>query len=321
MTYSVTIELRASIHGDSASNTFSETPRHLSSEDSLNVDPARHRNISVADPQISFQPAAMSQIPIYNDKFLEKLSLKGKSIVITGGARGLGLAFCSGLAQAGANVAVIDIAEQPSSSFCSLDYGGKYRYYRGDVTDYEGFSALIHKIADDFGTIHGCIAAAGTAIDKPFLEHTPRDIQITLDLNVKGVFCTMQHVAQVMKERGTSGSIVVIASSASYKHPAAGTLSAYTASKFAVRGLVGSVARELATFGVRVNSVSPGSMETELLQQVLDQDPNRRKVYASSCALNRLGRPEELCGMMLYLMSDLASFTTGQDFLIDGSSV
>lgn len=97
----------------------------------------------------------MAQLPIYQNKFLDGFSLKGRTVVITGGGRGLGLTFANGLAQAGANIAIIDIAEKPSSGYSSLDYGAQYRYYQGDVTNYKELGLLIDRIATDFGGIHG----------------------------------------------------------------------------------------------------------------------------------------------------------------------
>ncbi|KAJ9606382.1 hypothetical protein H2200_009343 [Cladophialophora chaetospira] len=263
----------------------------------------------------------MAALPIYENRFLDKFSLKGRTVVITGGGRGLGLTFANGLAQAGANIAVIDIAAQPSEAFSSLTYGGQYLYYQADVTNYEGLGKVITQISKDFGGIYGCIAAAGVHVDKPFLDHTPKDLDVNLNVNVKGVFYTVQHCARQMKEQSTGGSIVAIASIAAYKAPAAHSIAAYTASKYAVRGFMGQIAKELAQYQIRVNTVSPGCMQTELLQMVLDEHPERLPLFAGTCALNRIGQPQELCGMLLYLMSDLASFTVGQDFIVDGSSV
>lgn len=139
------------------------------------------------------------------------------------------------------------------------------------------------------------VAAAGVIVDKPFLEHTPKDLDMNLNVNVsavdkspprpfstcsslsheksrrsrrfhffrprmqvKGVFYAVQHCAKKMKEQGTGGSIVAIASTASYKSPAAHAISAYTASKYAVRGFMGQITKEMAKYDIRVNTVSPG---------------------------------------------------------------
>jgi sorbose reductase len=97
----------------------------------------------------------MASLPIYGNRFLEKFSLKGRTVVITGGGRGLGLTFANGLAQAGANIAIIDLAAQPAEDFRSLDYGGQYKYYQADVTDCDNLGKTITRIADEYGGIHG----------------------------------------------------------------------------------------------------------------------------------------------------------------------
>lgn len=97
----------------------------------------------------------MASLPIYENQFLTKFSLKERTVIITGGGRGLGLTFANGLAQAGADIAIVDIAARPSEGFSSLAYGGKYQYYQGDVTDYANLGKIIEQISKDFGGIHG----------------------------------------------------------------------------------------------------------------------------------------------------------------------
>ncbi|KAK5059617.1 hypothetical protein LTR69_006206 [Exophiala sideris] len=111
--------------------------------------------------------------------------VKGKNVVITGGARGLGLHFAQCLAQFGANIAVIDLASKPSEAFLELQgKGGNHKYYQADVTDYDGLESTIDAIANDFGSINGCIPAAGIIRDRPFLEHSKSDIDSTLAVNL-----------------------------------------------------------------------------------------------------------------------------------------
>lgn len=189
---------------------------------------------------------------------LSKFDIKGKTIVITGAARGLGFSFAHSLAQVGASIAGIDIHEEPSEDFASLNFGGKYRYYQANVVDYDALKRSIDQIHCDFGSIDGCIPAAGIIRDKPLLEHTEKDWRDTIDVNVNGVFFTIQHCAAKMVEQGTGGSIVCIASTAGHKSLAPQTIIAYTAAKYAVRGLAKQAAHELAIHNIRVNSVSPG---------------------------------------------------------------
>ena len=106
--------------------------------------------------RVTANQTTMPRGDVYDGQLLDKFLFKGRVIVITGGGRGLGLAFANGLAQAGANIAVIDIAEQPSPVFSGLSaFGGKYKYYKSDVTDYERLKATIDQISEDFGSIDG----------------------------------------------------------------------------------------------------------------------------------------------------------------------
>jgi len=124
-----------------------------------------------------------------------------------------------------------------------------------------------------------------------------------------------------MVEQKTGGSIVCISSTAGHMSLYPQTICAYTASKFAVRGVTKQIARELAQYNIRVNSISPGVMKTDMLESVMRLNPSRRALFEDTNAMHRLADPSELAGMMVYLMSDAASFTTGQDFLVDGGLV
>ncbi|KAF2023183.1 NAD(P)-binding protein [Setomelanomma holmii] len=165
------------------------------------------------------------------------------------------------------------------------------------------------------------IAAAGIIRDKPFLQHTEKDWRDTIDVNLNGVFFTIQHCASKMVEQKTGGSVVCISSTAGHKSLAPQTVAAYTASKYAVRGLAKQAAHEMAEHNIRINSISPGTILTDMLKGVMEQDSSRRKLFEDSCAMKRLATPDELSGIMLYLMSEASSYTTGQDFLIYGGLV
>ncbi|KAB5531467.1 hypothetical protein GE09DRAFT_1207029 [Coniochaeta sp. 2T2.1] len=258
------------------------------------------------------------------DSVLDKFRLVGKNIVITGGSRGLGLEFARALASVGANIATIDLGDEPSEELVSLSSmykEGKFKYYKSNVVDYNYMKETIDKIYGDFGSIDGCIPAAGVICDRPFLEHTEVDFRSSTDVNINGVMFTVQHCAAKMVEQRTGGSIVCIASTAGHKSLYPQTITAYTASKYAVRGIAKQVAHELAQYNIRVNSISPGVILTDMLEAVMKQNPSRRRLFEESNAMGRLATPSELAGIILYLMSDASSYTTGQDFLIDGGMV
>ncbi|KAL6252900.1 putative secondary metabolism biosynthetic enzyme [Rhinocladiella similis] len=253
---------------------------------------------------------------------LQRFLVTGKTVVVTGGARGLGFEFAKGLAQAGANIAVIDRDETAPPYFGQLSRaGGRHRYYKADVTDYEGLKVTINQISQDFGSINGCIPAAGIIRDRPFLQHSVKDFEDTMDVNVNGVFYTLQLCCAKMVEHGQGGSIVCIASTAGHRSLFPQTISAYTASKYAVRGLVKQVAAEMAQHKIRVNSISPGVIKTDMLESVMQAEPTRRALFEGSNVMRRLGTADELVGMVLCLMSDASPFTTGQDFLVDGGQI
>ncbi|RFU33155.1 hypothetical protein B7463_g3189, partial [Scytalidium lignicola] len=262
---------------------------------------------------------ATSSLAPKRTQIFDQFSLKGKVVVITGGSRGLGFNFAHGLAQAGANIACIDIRNQPQEDFSILSsYGGKAKYYKSDVRSYEELKKTIDQIAYDFGSIDGCIPAAGIITDKPFMEHTHTDFSNTIDINVTGVFSTVQLCAGHMIKQGTGGTIVCIASTAAHKAMVPQTITAYVASKWAVRGMVKQIAGELADKKIRCNSISPGTVRTDMLEGIMKQTPGREQLFLDSNMLRRLAQPDELNAAILYLMSDASSYVTGTDFCVDG---
>ncbi|KAK5059616.1 hypothetical protein LTR69_006205 [Exophiala sideris] len=121
-----------------------------------------------------------------------------------------------------------------------------------------------------------------------------------------------------MKEQKSGGSIICIASTASHQSLWPQTITAYTASKFGVRGFTKQVAAELAQYNIRVNSISPGCMMTDMLQSVITQDESRRKLFEDNCVMHRIANPSELNGIVVYLMSDASSYATAADYRVDG---
>ncbi|KAK4998999.1 hypothetical protein LTR66_001878 [Elasticomyces elasticus] len=260
--------------------------------------------------------------PAPTAKLPQRFALEDKTIVITGGARGLGLSFATALAEAGANIAAIDLDDSPPSEFGKLQaLGVEAKYYAANVQDYDGLRNTIERIPEEFGSIDGCIPAAGIMRDKPFLEHTAKDINDVMGVNVVGVMYTVQHCAAQMVKQKTGGNIVCISSSAGHHGCAPMTCAAYVASKHAVLGLVKQVAGELAQHGIRCNSISPGTMRTDMLKQIFEGTPGREQLLNSGSMLKRVGEPDELHGAMLYLMSDASSYMTGNDIFVNGGKL
>lgn len=264
-----------------------------------------------------------------------KYDLRGRTAVVTGAARGLGLAFVEALAAAGCNIAVLDILSEPPSALHVLQVKHSIvtRYYRVDITCQEKVNTTISQVVRDFARIDINVNAAGVVTDESFLTTSPQNLQKTFAVNINGSFFVAQACANTMVDRykseygdtpathATTGSIVFIASIATYMASSAQQISCYTASKAAIKGLVKPVAMELSRYGIRVNSLSPGYTMTDMMRGLQREQPDLVKQFEKETLFGRIGLPQELQGAILWLCSDRASgWYTGQDLLIDGGA-
>lgn len=258
-----------------------------------------------------------------------------KTAVITGAARGLGLSFAEALAAASCNIAALDILEEPSPALFELRarHDVKVHYYKTDITKREEVQDAIRRITAEFGTIDININAAGVVTNEPFLTTSDTNISRTFAVNFTGSFLVAQACAQSMVERynvsngarkaiePTTGSIIFIASIATYIASSAQEISCYTASKAAVKGLVKPLAMELSQYGIRVNSLSPGYMMTDMMRGLQTEQPTLVSQFEKETLFGRIGLPDELKGAMLWLADSKASgWYTGQDLLVDGGA-
>lgn len=254
-------------------------------------------------------------------KITDRLSMAGKTVLVTGGGRGIGFAICKAIAQLGGNVAVLDALPEPVPEFETLktDYGTQAFYERVDVTDESSLQTGFNNIIKESSSIQGCVTAAGIALDKPFFDHTWAECQRVLAVNVLGTFWAAKLAAEHMTAQKQGGSIVLIASVAAQgiKLPMQ-NLSIYNMSKAAVKGLVGPLAAELGEVGVRVNSISPGVIDSPMTQGLGVQYPKLVDMFHHAPPLRRIGRPEDLTPLVAYLLSDASAFTTGADFPVTG---
>ena len=251
---------------------------------------------------------------------LDRMKLDGKRALVTGGAQGIGLSIAEALLEAGASVILSDI--QGAKAECvAADLAERYEAdvyaVQADVTDPDSVNAMMDTIIPRSGGLDIAFCNAGIAIHAPALEMTLDQWQKVIDVNLTGVFLTAQAVGRQMVKQGTGGSIINTASMsghiANYPQPQSG----YNASKAGVILLTKSLALEWAEHGIRVNSISPGYIGTDLTLSNEFLKP-LIPIWEERTPQRRLGRPDELQAIAVYLAGGTSSYTTGADFVVDG---
>ena len=245
-------------------------------------------------------------------------SLANWSVIVTGGASGIGQATALLLAGHGCRVTIADFNDAAGEETVSRIHAeqGQAQYVHTDVTDEAAVAAMVAESVRAFGPLHGAVNAAGVPMcGKRFHELSVSDLERNLDVNLRGVFHCMQHEIRAMLTEGR-GSVVNIASTAATVGVPRG--SDYCASKAGVLGLTRGAAADYATDGIRVNAVLPGATLTPMLQATIDQDDKAEGLIAASHPMNRAAQPREIATSIIWLLSDDASFVTGIGLPIDG---
>ncbi len=247
------------------------------------------------------------------------LNLKNKIAIITGARRGMGKTHALVLAKAGAKVVVSDISEEE----CLLvvdeikKQGGEAIALKCDVSKKEEVNSLIKKTVDKWGKIDILINNAGIAEFKPFLEMTEKEWDKTIDINLKGYFLCARAAAEEMAKQ--KFGIIVNIGSVAMGQVGIGfpSLVHYVASKGGIAAMTEALALDLAPYNIRVNAIAPGIIDTPMVDPVRE-DKQGLETTLARIPMKRMGKPEEISNVVLFLCSDLSSYMTGTVIPVDG---
>lgn len=239
--------------------------------------------------------------------------VQDKVAVITGGARGMGAATARLFASEGATVVVADMLEAEGQNLAT-ELGARARFVRLDVSDETQWEALATDILERHGRIDALVNNAGVGCFSDIENASVRDFDRVFSINVRGPFLGIKHIGKAMKAAGR-GAIVNISSVDGLR--GVNALAIYSSSKWAVRGLTKTAALEYGPFGVRVNSIHPGGVDTAMGNPQGQVGQERNWSY-SRVPLQRIGEPIEVAAASLFLCSDEASYITGAELSVDG---
>ncbi|KAI2613422.1 NAD(P)-binding protein [Hypoxylon sp. NC1633] len=278
------------------------------------------------NPTVGIAPHPRANV---GQRRLADFDLSGKVFIVTGGARGLGLALSEALAETGGKVYCFDREPEADEQWAEAarradEFGGSLHYHQQDVQDTDGLDRTIAEIADKHKRLDGVVAAAGVQHLSPAIEWTKEEVNRMMDINYTGLMMTATSAAKQMFKYKIHGSMCFIASmSGSVANK--GLLSpVYNSSKAAVVQLARNLAMEWSpirkdgTGGIRVNCISPGHILTPMVLKNFEEVPGLREKWESENMMGRLAETSEFKGAALFLLSNASSFMTGTNMVIDG---
>jgi len=246
------------------------------------------------------------------------LKLQNKIALVTGGSRGIGAAISKELAKEGAKV-VLTYHSNPDKAQSVLDeikdFGGDGRIFKADASSFEDAQKTIDFVLQEFGSLHILVNNAGITKDNLILRMSEQDWNEVINTNLKSVFnYSKAAVKQMMTQR--EGKIINISSVVGIMGNVG--QANYVAAKAGVIGLTKSLAREFASRNINVNAIAPGYIETDMTNKLTE---TQRQAILNLIPLKRIGKPEEIAKMVVFLASDDANYITGQVFCVDGGMV
>jgi 3-oxoacyl-[acyl-carrier protein] reductase len=246
------------------------------------------------------------------------LNLKAKTIVVSGGARGIGQHIAQQFLLEGANVAIADLDRKGGASLeaqLSRVYGDdRIRFIGCDVTNKNDVNRLFYEVLEKWGSVNVLVNSHQWWPFSWFQDITDEDWQRCIDVNLTSYFLLCRAAVKIFVDLGIKGKILNITSQAAFRGSTTGHAH-YAAAKAGIVGLTMSVAREVAALGINVIGLAPGIVETPATQEILQKD---RKSYESRIPLGRVARPDEIASVAVFLMSERASYITGATIDISG---
>lgn len=246
---------------------------------------------------------------------LDKFKLNGKVAIVTGASRGLGQSMAIGLAQAGADVALVASTSTDETAEKVRALGRKACQIQANLLDSLAVGRIISETVSHLGRIDILVNNAGTIRRAPLLEFSEKDWDEVIQINQKSLFFLSQAAAKQMIKQGNGGKIINIASMLSFQGGI--RVPSYTASKSAVMGLTRILANELAPHGINVNAIAPGYMETDNTA-ALRADEKRNAEILARIPAGRWGKPEDLQGAAVFLASAASDYMQGYTVAVDG---
>lgn len=269
-----------------------------------------------------------SQQTAANAPISSLFSLQNKTVIVTGAGQGLGIVLAEAILESGGDVICLDIQPSPNKDgWARIEQIQKTSkthatYHQCDITKENAVIAVLaeaSKAATRMGKpIRGLVSCAGVQQMKDAIDYPVDGFNRILEVNVTGSFLMAKHTARIMRDEGSSGSIVFIASMSGQIANRGIHCSAYNTSKAAVQQMSRSLAVEWGQYSIRVNTLSPGYIRTAMTDQLLAEKPEIEKLWMAGALLGRLGAPEDFKSPVVYLLTDGSSFMTGADLRVDG---
>lgn len=248
-----------------------------------------------------------------------KKTLEGKTVLVTGGGSGLGLAMASKCAEVGAKIAICGRKEdklQRAAEELKIKGASNVEYYKVDVRDYEAVGKMIQGIESDLGNLNVLINNAAGNFLSASEDISPNAFKTIVDIVLHGTFNSSQHFGKLLIDKKREGTILNIVTT--YTETGSSFVLPSACAKAGVYAMTNSLAYEWATYGIRVNSIAPGPFPTEGAWSRLMPDPKMEEAYKKQIPAGRYGEHEELANLAVFLISDLSPYITGECVTIDG---